>query len=671
MLVKKSKTSARVILFLGLALCCALFSNIQFARASSIPLANYFVKWHINSSEARELAKWDLLILDMETQHTSRSQLEMIRVLNPNIKILAYITSQEIRNDAGIIPGGFMRNKLASGIKPEWYLKKSNGEKYSFWEGTSMLNITDLCPRSGGEKWNQHLAKFVAKDIMSSGLWDGVFYDNTWRDAVWFLGAEADLNGDGLSESDVDERWRAGMKELFDETYILAGANTIVVGNAIAWQYKDDYNGFMIENFQKHGWADVMNIYRTNEISQKNPRYNIINNNAGNNSAKKNDYKRMRFGLASALMENGYYSYDYGNQDHGQLWWYDEYDANLGDPIGGAKSLQKFSSYKPDVWQRDFEHGIVLANSTDSEQTIALDGDYEKLRGKQDPSVNDGGIVSEINLQARDGLVLLKSMSTLEDALFRNGDFIRFMNAKGDRVRSGFFAFDNKYAGGDQIAYIDIDGNGARDVLVAKKGIIEAWRDDGQLLLRVFPYTANYSGELRIALGDLNNDGKLEIAVAPVAGLSAPIKIFFYDGITMQEGLNLFDKKYKGGMSVAIGNDKGAARLVVGTGKYKAPRVLIYDDRWKLVSSWLAFDKSFTNGINVATGNIDGFPGDEVVVGKGVGGKPVIRVFDFSGKQLYPEFTAYQTFNAPGIEISTADVNFDGKDEIIAQSSGF
>ena len=63
--------------------------------------ANYFLPWRISDSEARQLAKWDLLILDMETQATSRPQIELIRRLNPDIILLAYITAQEIRRFAG------------------------------------------------------------------------------------------------------------------------------------------------------------------------------------------------------------------------------------------------------------------------------------------------------------------------------------------------------------------------------------------------------------------------------------------------------------------------------------------------------------------------------------------------------------------------------------------
>ena len=43
-------------------------------------LANYFLKWEISDSEVYELAKWDLLILDMEVQENSREEILKIKL---------------------------------------------------------------------------------------------------------------------------------------------------------------------------------------------------------------------------------------------------------------------------------------------------------------------------------------------------------------------------------------------------------------------------------------------------------------------------------------------------------------------------------------------------------------------------------------------------------------
>jgi hypothetical protein len=47
-------------------------------------------------------------------------------------------------------------------------------------------------------------------------------------------------------------------------------------------------------------------------------------------------YRNMRFGLGVALMNDGYYAYEFGDTFHGNDWWYDEFDADLGAACGPA-----------------------------------------------------------------------------------------------------------------------------------------------------------------------------------------------------------------------------------------------------------------------------------------------------------------------------------------------
>jgi len=39
---------------------------------------------------------------------------------------------------------------------------------------------------------------------------------------------------------------------------------------------------------------------------------------------------------------------------------------------------------------------------------VALETTYRHIRGRQDPAVNDGSVVSSVTLAPRDGLVLLR-----------------------------------------------------------------------------------------------------------------------------------------------------------------------------------------------------------------------------------------------------------------------
>ena len=93
-------------------------------------LANYYLNWSIDSDqEARELAKWDLLILDMEMQVYSPQMLTKLKQYNPNIKLLAYVTSQEIRNDSLSLYGNSLRKRLYQQIDDQWWLKDANGNR--------------------------------------------------------------------------------------------------------------------------------------------------------------------------------------------------------------------------------------------------------------------------------------------------------------------------------------------------------------------------------------------------------------------------------------------------------------------------------------------------------------------------------------------------------------
>jgi hypothetical protein len=60
------------------------------------------------------------------------------------------------------------------------------------------------------------------------------------------------------------------------------------------------------------------------------------------------------------------------------------------------------------IYRRDFEHGVALVNPTAAPATINLGGTFRKIKGTQDPQVNDGSLVTSVTLPAKDGLILLR-----------------------------------------------------------------------------------------------------------------------------------------------------------------------------------------------------------------------------------------------------------------------
>ncbi len=646
-----------VAIFVGLFVSVFCYFNF-FAKSAPI-LANYYLRWDLPASEVQNLAKWDLLILDMENQVTSPDKIKKIRQLHPGIKILAYVTSQEIKNNNL----GIMRAKLKSGISDNWYLRRSNGDKITFWPGTTMLNPTDICPTNNGQRWNDYLANFMNNEVLSTGLWDGIFYDNAWGDLTWFTGSNVDLNLDGQPDSDINKHWNTGMTALFNTTRDLSGANYVIVGNAMTREYANNLNGMMYENFQNQIWHDVMYAIKTEMNGSLKPRIIIINANT-NNTNNKQDYRTMRYGLGSALVGGAYYSFDYGDQDHGQTWWYDEYDVNLGNPVSEATTIDGKTQINEDIWRRDYENGLALVNSTGNDQTINLGEDYEKIIGKQDPSINDGSIVDRVKLNAHDGLVLRKVVQNLFNTPFKNGSLVRFYDAHGNRARNGFFAFAPDIVGGARVFVGDLNNDGNNEKIVGSNGRFEIFNSANLHWFDSYPFGGDNAKEMRFSIGK-SSVGEIKILATPTVGNRGIL--YNYHGGTLVEDFFPFGPKYTAGFYGALGNFDGGQELeiAIGSGGSKSGEMLIFGaDLKKIKYRFFPFGKKFLGRIKVAAGDIDGGGKSEIITMGKFGTKNVIRIFDNKGKKL-SEWTVSSSFGSGDLNVGATDVNFDGKDEIV------
>jgi hypothetical protein len=101
----------------------------------------------------------------------------------------------------------------------------------------------------------------------------------------------------------------------------------------------------------------------------------------------------MRLGLTLSLLnDNAYFAYDFGPRDHGQAWWFPEYDAELGASVG--------SYYEKDgAYWRDFENGVVVSSPYEN-ITINFEEDYIDATT---------GITSKtFSVEGGDGRILIK-----------------------------------------------------------------------------------------------------------------------------------------------------------------------------------------------------------------------------------------------------------------------
>jgi hypothetical protein len=146
------------------------------------------------------------------------------------------------------------------------------------------------------------------------------------------------------------------------------------------------------------GWTRMMTEYRAALANAKAPKDVLF----GVCNATPALY---RYGLASALLENGYVV---AETDHYKSFpWYDEGDA----PLGTAAEAPPTAATPSGIWLRRYTNGMVLVNpSKTTAASINVGPGYRYLNGTVDRVVNNGQPVANntVTLQPRSGLVIVK-----------------------------------------------------------------------------------------------------------------------------------------------------------------------------------------------------------------------------------------------------------------------
>jgi len=633
--------------------------------------ANYYLRagTDIRPEHHEDLASFDLLVLPAEAQVYNRELFPELRRLNPDIIILAYVPSKSY-NYGWIDP---LHRELAAGIDDSWWLTDPTGRRVSVWPNTAVLNAVG--------PWSSYLPQYVRDAIWNTGLWDGVFYDEFSHNISWVNRGEIDLHRDGIRDDPylADVAWQRSMVNLLRRTREMLGESAVIVTNGDSTAELQPFvNGRMFETFPtpwegQGRWQDSMaNYLRLHEMVGHTPAF-IINRNT-RDTGRNTDWRDYRYGLCSTLLGDGFYSYDFGESDHGQLWRYDEQAVRLGAPFGGPINL--LSPADPavvaGVWRRDFQYGIALVNSTADRRTVTLESEYERLRGTQDPAVNDGSLVTTLELGPEDGLILLRPLNRIVGSVFPNGAFARIFDERGGRVRNGFFAYERQHPGAAPLILEDLDDDGRLETVVAGNGRISIYEDNGSLKRTFAPYGEAYRLEINFAVGDLEGDGSLEIVTGTGPGAGPHVRVFNRDGVLINPGFFAYDPRFRGGVEVALGDLYGTGRqaIIAGAGYGGGPHVRIFDKTGRLLHpGFFAFDPLFRGGVRVAAGDLDGDGTDEIVTGAGPGGGPHVRVFNGYGRMRGPGFFAADPASREGVRVAAGDLDGDGTDEIAALST--
>jgi len=280
--------------------------------------------------------------------------------------------------------------------------------------GYPQVNITNFVPPdSTGELYTDwHATWSVANLVTPWPALDGLFTDNVY----WMPPESGDWNRDGVTDSpsnpSVQQWYRQGFQRFFNDLaaqlpgkLLLGNMATWGRSNSVLTEYNQLLQGGVIEGIVGQpwspenwaGWTAALAWYRKTMAATAAPQLVLFHQYdvAGN-------YQGMRYGLATCLMDNGYYEF---STNYHTIWWFDEYNTSLGQ----ATSAPPTAAWQKGVWRRDFQNGIALVNPKgNGPQTVTLETSYKKINGTQVPSINNGQTVTTVTLLDRDGLILLR-----------------------------------------------------------------------------------------------------------------------------------------------------------------------------------------------------------------------------------------------------------------------
>jgi hypothetical protein len=342
-----------------------------------------------------------------------------IKAKNPNALVFSYVNANEAGPEkaANTTSWGTYRTKID---QMKWWLWADAAQTQyvnsGFAAGYNAINISPFSARdSSGNNAIEWITRFyVSNFAQPAPALDGFFMDNVfWRPYI-----NGDWNRDGKIDSQTDptvQSWvRQGFARYFSLVHQLMPGK-YQLGNIGDWgdpastltEYQGMANGGVMEAYIGKswsvetwgGWANMKARYAKVMSALAAPKLGIFNQ-----WGSRTDYQGMRYGLATCLLDDAYYSFTDTTAGYSGVVWFDELDQKLG--AGGTKPT---AAWQKGVWRRDFDNGIALVNPKgNGPQTVTLEGPFVKIRGTQDPVTNNGQTVTTVTLKERDGIILLR-----------------------------------------------------------------------------------------------------------------------------------------------------------------------------------------------------------------------------------------------------------------------
>jgi hypothetical protein len=307
---------------------------------------------------------------------------------NPDVQLLAGLTTTWVWDNEDwmsflVTIANYGRDEAIE-ITEEMYLHDSEGERCAFgWasEEWGHEEIYAMDPRN--EDWVNLVANFY-ETVLAQPSHDGIIVDMVVERQYWG------------QDAITDEEWTEATKAIYRRISDLNTEDKLVIFNAGARlsdidDYSEYFDGYLMENFMggqlKTTFSEGLEALNGDKIVI----FAVDTDDTG-----VVDKKKMRLGLTLSLLgDNTYFTYDTGPRDHGQAWWYPEYDVDLGEPLGEYYELDG-------AYWREYERGFVVAAPDGA--SVGFDEEYV--------DVTSGEASMSFTVEEGDGRIFVLEAST-------------------------------------------------------------------------------------------------------------------------------------------------------------------------------------------------------------------------------------------------------------------
>lgn len=226
---------------------------------------------------------------------------------------------------------------------------------------------------------------------------------------------------------------------------------------------------------------------------------------------------------------------------------------------------------------------------------------------------------------------------------------IYILRADGTEI-SRFLAYDREFNGGVNITACDLDGD-EKDELITGAGRgggpqVRIFDGFGQPKFTPGFFAGDEQGQagVKVACGDVNGDGANEIITGVLTDEGVSINFYIKESSYLVGGF--LNRQFKHDFdleTVDLGGD-GASEIIIAGGRDEPPRVKVFRQDGGLINEFLVYGENFLGGVNLASADINSDGRDEIIVGAGFLGGPHLRIFDGYGNLIDQRFVFAANF---------------------------